>query len=389
MFKKANKLTARLRLAFIGPAGTGKTFSALSIAVGLGGKVAVVDTEHGAASKFADSFDFDVCELKNFHPQGYIDAIHAAEQAGYAVVILDSLSHAWTGKGSALELHDQATAKTRNSFTAWAAVTPLQNQLIDAILASTCHVIGTMRAKTDYVQQKDERGKTTVEKVGLGAVQRDGIEYEFDVVGTLDQEHRLFISKTRCPALDNKVIERPGDAFAKTLLAWLGNGPLPAPTKEATPAPTSQPENGNGRTAVKSNLPATGAELISRINKFDAKLAKEGLFAAGTLTRAVLEYGKDVHWPADPEKWNASQILQASTWVKEFEAKCRKDRDAELINDRQHDTIHQLLQATGYDPQVFCDRFKITDTTFLPANRLDEAVALLNEVKAGAKNPAR
>ena len=102
MFKKAVKHESKLRLAIAGPSGSGKTFTSLAIGTSLG-RVAVVDTESGSASKYADLFDFDVMEIDApFHPNKYIEAIKGAVQAGYDVVILDTLSHAWFAEGGVL-----------------------------------------------------------------------------------------------------------------------------------------------------------------------------------------------------------------------------------------------------------------------------------------------
>ena len=227
MFHKAVKSKSKLRLALIGPSGSGKTYTALSVAKGLGKKVAVIDTEHGSASKYADLFGFDVVELESFSPASYVQAIHAAEEAGYDIVVIDSLSHAWTGKDGALEMVDKAAARSRtgSSFGAWREVTPEHNRMIDAIVRSKCHVVATMRSKTDYVQEVDERtGKTKIRKVGLAPVQRDGMEYEFDLVGDIDHEHRLVVTKSRCPKLSDAVLMKPGADMAKTLREWLESG---------------------------------------------------------------------------------------------------------------------------------------------------------------------
>jgi hypothetical protein len=246
MFQKATKKQARLRMALIGPSGSGKTYTSLRIASRLGKKIAVIDTEKGSASKYSDQFGFDVLELETFGPQRYIDAIKAAGDAGYEVLVIDSLSHAWNGKGGALELVDQATARSKsgNSYTAWRDVTPLHNDLIDAILRAKCHVIATMRVKTEYVIEKDEKtGKSTPRKVGLAPVQRDGMEYEFDVVGDMDNA-QLVITKTRCPAIAKAVVNEPGSEFADTLKAWLTDGvEAPEPMREPKPTPQQQMAN--------------------------------------------------------------------------------------------------------------------------------------------------
>lgn len=224
-FTRATKKQARLRLAFVGPAGSGKTYSALSVATALGGKVAVMDTEHGSASKYAGLFDFDAVEPETYSPRVYIDTIRAAAEAGYEVLIIDSLSHAWMGKGGALEMVDAAAKRNQgNSYVGWRDVTPLHNEMVDAMLAAPLHIIATMRSKTEYVLEENERGKKVPRKVGLAPVQRDGLEFEFDVVGDLDQDNNFLISKTRCTQLRGAVIHQPGPDLAATLKLWLSDG---------------------------------------------------------------------------------------------------------------------------------------------------------------------
>lgn len=228
-FKKASKKNARLRLALMGASGSGKTFSALEIAKGLGSKIALIDTEHESASKYADQFSFDTLALDDFDPDHYVKAIEAAEDAGYEVVIIDSLTHAWSGTGGILDQKDRAGG---DSFGAWRKLTPKHNALVDAIVRSKIHVIATMRAKQSYEVEKDEKGKNSVKKLGLGAVQRDGMEYEFDVVAMMD-ESVMTITKTRYSKITGKAIRQPGEKFGRELAEWLSDG---APT-EVTPAP--------------------------------------------------------------------------------------------------------------------------------------------------------
>jgi hypothetical protein len=233
-FKKATKLQARARVALIGLSGGGKTYTALALATELSERVAVIDTERGSASKYSDIFNFDVLELESFGPKTYVEAIQAAEAAGYEVIVIDSLSHAWMGKDGALEQVDKAAKRNQgNSFAAWRDVTPQHNELVDAMLRCKAHVIVTMRAKTEYLQEKDTKtGKATIRKIGLQPVQRDGLEYEFDVVGDMTQDNELIVSKTRCPKLSGAVIPKPGREFAGTLKAWLSDG---APAEEKKP----------------------------------------------------------------------------------------------------------------------------------------------------------
>jgi len=276
-FQKATKKQAKLRLALIGPSGSGKTYTALTLATHLvpNGRVALIDTERGSASKYADLFSFDVQELDSFHPQRYIEAIGDAQAAGYDVLVIDSLSHAWMGKDGALELVDKAAKRNPggNSFAAWRDVTPLHNQLVDAMLAARLHIIVTLRSKMEYVQEKDERGKTVIRKVGLQPVQRDGLEYEFDVVGDLDQDNTLVITKTRCSTLTGAVVPKPGKELAAALDTWLQGEPVDESRVEPTKPPSSMPPpggNGNGSVKVKSaristaNWKAAADALASR-----------------------------------------------------------------------------------------------------------------------------
>jgi hypothetical protein len=257
-FARATKHQAKLRLTLDGPSGSGKTYSALAIGTALGGRIALIDTEHGSASKYAgDPFTFDTLKLDSFEPRRYVKAIKDAEAAGYDVLVIDSLSHAWAGKGGALEQVDQRAGAKGNKFAAWRDVTPMQNELIDAIIGARLHVIATMRTKTEYAVDQDN-GKTTVRKLGLAPVQRDGVEYEFDLVGDLDLNHNLHITKTRCKALDDVVIAKPGAQLAATLKAWLDDGtPEPPhanpvekegkPRREQTTSVVAEQGSGDGR----------------------------------------------------------------------------------------------------------------------------------------------
>ena len=225
-FRKAQRQKAKLRLAITGPAGSGKTYSALLLAFGLGGKVAMIDTENGSGDLYCDLGDYDICSLSApYSPQRYIQAIHEAEEEGYDILIIDSLSHAWSGEGGILDMHTQAmnSMKTNNSYVAWGKVTPWQNRLMETILASPCHIIATMRSKTEYLQERDERGYAGIKKVGLAPVQRDGTDYEFGVVFDLSIEHTVTVSKDRTSIFDKSIFTITKET-GKTLRKWLDAG---------------------------------------------------------------------------------------------------------------------------------------------------------------------
>ncbi|MGV3741045.1 MAG: ATP-binding protein [Burkholderiaceae bacterium] len=224
---RATKRRAQLRRGRSGPGGSGKTYSALMIASGLGGRIGMIDTEHGSGDLYADLLPegYDVLTLTPpFTPGRYVEAIRALEQAGCDIIIVDSLSHAWAGEGGSLDRQGKIADKSGNSWQAWRQVTPEHNALVEALLQSPSHIIATMRAKTEYVQEKDERtGKNVVRKVGLAPVMRDGIEYEFTVFLEIDMQHQAFVGKDRTRLLDGTIF-KPSRETGEQLLTWLNAG---------------------------------------------------------------------------------------------------------------------------------------------------------------------
>lgn len=231
MFQRAQRKKARLRLALCGPSGSGKTYSALLLAQGLGGRIALIDTERGSGELYAHLCEYDVCQLTPpFTPDSYIRAIHEAEKAGYATIIVDSLSHAWAGQGGLLEEVDKRKGKG-NDFTAWREITPQHNALVNALLQSPAHIVATMRSKTAYVMEEQERNGRKIQvpkKVGLAPVQRDGMEYEFTLVLDIAVDsHFAESSKDRTEMFDGKVFKITVDT-GRELLTWLESGVDPA-----------------------------------------------------------------------------------------------------------------------------------------------------------------
>lgn len=229
--RKAERRKAKLRLGIAAPSGSGKTYSALLLALGIGGKVGLIDTEHGSGDLYAHLGEYDIIGIEApYTTAKYIAAIAEFEKAGYTTIIIDSLSHAWAGDGGLLDKQGKIAdaSKTGNSYTAWRQVTPEHNKLVDTMLQSPCHIIATMRAKQEYVQEKNDHGKTVVRKVGLAPVQRDGMEYEFTVMLDIDMQHNASASKDRTGLFDGQYfkIERK---TGERLLEWLEQGSEPPP----------------------------------------------------------------------------------------------------------------------------------------------------------------
>lgn len=239
--RKAERGIIRLRKAILGPAGSGKTYTALvtakAIAEKYGQRIAVIDTEahdgQGSSEKYADRFDFDVVVLdKDQSVESYIAALDEIAAAGVEsgipyVCIIDSLSHAWAGKGGILDFVDAKTmsSHTKNSFMAWREASPLHNKLVSNMLSYPGHLIATMRVKMTYEVVENERGKRVPMKIGLQPVQRDGLEYEFDILADMDVDNRLVVSKTRYSDLSGKVFLRPDKEYTGYILNWIGDAP--------------------------------------------------------------------------------------------------------------------------------------------------------------------
>lgn len=231
-FARATKKQARARIAFEGPSGSGKTYTALVTARVLGKRVAVIDTEHRSASLYADEFEFDTLALDRYDPQVLIEALAVAASSGYDVVVVDSLSHFWMGADGMLEQVDRAAKRSSggNTFGGWKDMAPVERRMIEAMLAFPGHVIATLRQKTEWVIEEDHRGKKVPKKIGLKAIQRDGLEYEFTIVGDMNHENELIVSKSRCKSLAGAVIRKPGDEFGRQILAWLEDGESSGPS---------------------------------------------------------------------------------------------------------------------------------------------------------------
>lgn len=227
-FVKAERKKAKLRLALTGASGSGKTYGALLIAKGLGGKIAVIDTERGSASLYSHLVDFDTLELlPPFTPEKYIDAIDLAARAGYDTLIIDSATHEWSGTGGCLEINEHiAQSKFRgNTWSAWNETTPRHRAFIDAMVQAPMHIIATSRSKTETAQQKNDNGKTTVVKLGLKTEQRDGFEYEFTtVLDIVHDGHWATASKDRTGVFSSSEPQKLSEETGRTLAEWLSNG---------------------------------------------------------------------------------------------------------------------------------------------------------------------
>jgi hypothetical protein len=225
-FTRATKRRAKLRAAIFGPSGAGKTFTSLRLATGIGGKIAVIDSERGSASKYADRFEFDVADLGSDQHgiADYVSTIKDAASAGYDVLIIDSLSHAWQELLAEVEALSKSSRHKGNTWSAWSEGTPKQKSLVNAILDFPGHVIATMRSKTEWTSADGQNGRKSPIRVGLTPEQGKGIEYEFDMLFELSTDHVLSVLKDRSGKFQDRCIENPGETLGSEMAQWLDDG---------------------------------------------------------------------------------------------------------------------------------------------------------------------
>lgn len=236
---EAKRESILLRAGLCGPTGSGKTKTALIMGtrmverLGIG-PMFVIDSESKSALRYAYSprskqgyrFKHVAMPEDDYSPQAYVAAMDYCESQGAGVIVIDSLSHAWNGINGVLELVDQVSERSRSKSTfseGWKTMTPIHNRLIQRILSSSVHVIFTLRAKTDWVLQENERGKQTPIKVGLAPVQREGVDYEPDLFFDMTvPDNSLIVSKSRCDRLTpGEVVRKPGADFADVIIEWI------------------------------------------------------------------------------------------------------------------------------------------------------------------------
>jgi DNA polymerase III delta prime subunit len=303
----AVKKALKARVALAGPAGSGKTYTALELAHSLGQRIVVIDTERRSAELYADRWQFDTVPwAPPFDPRELAQAIKDAGSGDvYDVLIIDSLSHFWSGEGGTLQIVDNAAERARgNKFAGWKTGTPAQDSMVDAMLQSPIHVIATMRSKTEYVQEQ-VNGRTEIRRVGLAPVQRDQLDYEFTVTADLNIEHTLTVDKTRCSVLSGRSYPMGRSSeMAATLAAWLDDGAAAVPEPEPASPHTevavlnsgdTPPANGADDPAPRRPSSAMNKKLFALLRDHHVAEADRHSFVAERLGRPLESFTDLTH----------------------------------------------------------------------------------------------
>lgn len=237
--RTAQRSKVKLKIAVSGLSGAGKTYSSLLLARGMvddWSKIGLIDSETGSGELYSHFGPYQYLDIRlgadgkpqrdPHSPESYIAAIKEMSKAGVEVIVIDSITHEWDGLGGCLE----SVERLGGRYTDWAKVTPRHKAFLDAILQVPCHVLATMRRKSDYVIGEEERNgkvRQKIEKVGLKEVQREGIEYEFTVQFSIDRKHNATAEKDRTGLFINSVPFRLNEEIGQTLLEWANNGKEP------------------------------------------------------------------------------------------------------------------------------------------------------------------
>ena len=241
--RQARRSATKARVIFEGPAGSGKTMGALLMADGLkrelelSGPVVVVDTERGSSDAYenAVSGGFQVADLEApYTPERFVEKLKVAEDANASVIIIDSISHAWSGSGGCLELND-ALAKSKyrgNSWSAWSETKLRWRRMLERIIASPAHIIVTGRSKTETAQV-DEGGRKKVVRLGMKLESEDSLIYEMQVgFSVVHEQHYATVTKDRTGVFVDRDPEVTTPEFGERLGKWIKGSTAITPPPE-------------------------------------------------------------------------------------------------------------------------------------------------------------
>ena len=289
MIRKASRKHRYLKIGLAGISGSGKTLGALKLAYGITGdweKICVIDSENNSADLYAQLGPYSVLPLTDTSPQGYLKAFKEVIDSGYEVMIVDSMSHEYAGKGGLLEIADKiaSTSKSGNSFAAWSKATPMHNEWLDNWLQAPIHVIGTLRKKSDYVLEQNDKGKSAPRKIGLKSIQRDGTSYEFDVLLDISMNHLCSVEKDRTSLFDGKMAFDLTEKVGEALRDWANSGDSDPVTEPAQKPAKTNPKkefkpNEDQPPAIFEDKPENKKIILEHFKNMELVLDKENMMS--------------------------------------------------------------------------------------------------------------
>ena len=276
--EKATREKIAVKIALMSPSGGGKSYGALRLATGMvdemkktntlngtNGKILFANTEGPRGRYYADEFNYDIVDLEPpYNPELFIDLINYAVDEKYSILIIDSSSAEWEGRGGCLELQQQAGGKYQD----WKFVSPRHEKFIDTLAYSPIHVIATMKGKDQYEVEKDDRGRVSVKKLGVGAAQRNGFEFYFTTTFNIDRDSHM----AKCEKDNTHIFEKSGatildESYGAKIIQWANSG---------------ESENVTSK-RFSENINATSAESVTEL--------EDTINSIGSLAKALADAG--------------------------------------------------------------------------------------------------
>lgn len=316
-FRPAVRDHTSVLIGLAGASGSGKTLSALKLATGLAGKtgkIAFIDTERGRGKHYAPppgvpadpakgTFAFDYLELNPpFAPARYLDAIRAADEAGYAVIVIDSFSHVWEGEGGVLDMQEAEFARMGSrdavKMASWIKPKGEHKRMVGRLIQCRAHLLICLRAQEKVKIVKGAGGKQEI----IAASERPPAErwepicekrFPYELTASfvlqpgdpgvpvpvkLQDQHRAFFPEGQ------KISEAAGAGLA----AWAGGKPAePVGAAPLTRGEVKELEHLIQKAAAANAIGPIEVELYERaIQQKDAKAVRDGIRQLSQATAA-------------------------------------------------------------------------------------------------------
>jgi len=386
---KAVREKTHMKLALTGPSGSGKTWAAIGIAKGLSddGRVVVIDSENNSSSFYSGTtdepgqWDFDVIPLKApFTPQSYMAAVEAAVDAGYSVVVIDSLTHEWAASGGILDEKAAKDMQGGNSYTNWNGIKQIHNAFVESLLQAPIHIIATLRSKTNYVLETttNKYGKEVQapRKVGMAPISSDGIDYEFSIVFDIDRAtHMAVASKDRTAMFGNKAMFLTPQ-IGKQLKAWLEGGADGANSASEGKSESVEATSSQKRGAKKNEKSKNDASKVQEPKK-PTQQDTETPVPSQEWTEAQVPSQKDDDVPCLSPDQQGKLRLYLNTYKVEFQAFLRWASSKGLIAPTAD------VADFGLD-DIRADQFTYIESLFTHERSRNQFIHHLNNLKRTA-----
>ena len=317
-FKRLENTRPFLKAAFEGFPGTGKTYTASLLAIGLHkhikSKKPIVfyDTERSlkALKPLFDKHGIEVLVKESRTLADLEKTMDFCEQGTADILIIDSISHVWESFVSA---YMKQKRRQRLTLADWGTIKPQwKERFSDRFVMSPIHIIFTGRAGYEFDFEEDEDGAKQLVKTGIKMRAETEMEYEPDIVVLMEREKVMQrntmkvvryanVLKDRSTLIDGKRFPNPTFKHFKPAVEALLSGTYVDEPVEETPD-VFPAEGDDGRTQRKIYLEELSALFIqiapgntAREKKFRADLS-ERVFGTRSWKQIELKPLDELDW---------------------------------------------------------------------------------------------